>query len=117
MAEPSSGLRNPLLVHHLHLQVDHRYPFTPNNLSTEYAVRELSQAPRIVQDRTVKWQYLTSPPDGTLFLAWQATNQLGTTYPSDGLIWSSPEKGPHDLHPGGFVSIRYYPCSRNRGFH
>lgn len=105
MAEPSQTLQNPLLLQHLHLCVDQRFEYTPQQLATDRVVNELTRAPQTVRNRPVQWQYLSTPVDGTLLLAWQPTNQLGHNFASDGFVWSGPERGPLSISDDrGFVS-------------
>lgn len=92
MQDPSYGVATPLLQH-VHLLSTTRYPFSPQPMMPEHALEYLLQCSKIVRERAaMAWQYLTPPTDGTILLAWQPLNQLGTQYASDGYVWAEPEK-------------------------
>ena len=76
----------------MHLISKNRYPIT-NNPSLETIVGYLLEAPKIVRDlQPVQWQYLDAPPDGTVLLAWQPLEYMGTNYASDGYVWADAEQ-------------------------
>lgn len=53
----------------------------------------LLEAPKIVRDlQPMQWQFLETPPDGTLMLTWQPLEYLGTNFASDGYIWADAEQ-------------------------
>ncbi|KIX03647.1 uncharacterized protein Z518_07200 [Rhinocladiella mackenziei CBS 650.93] len=76
---------------HIHLISKYRYPIT-SNPSLETIVGYLLEAPKIVRDlQPMQWQFIETPPDGTLMLTWQPLDYLGTTFASDGFIWADQE--------------------------
>lgn len=103
MQDPGYGVAAPLLQH-VHLLSTTRYPYSPNPMLPDHALEFLLQCSKIVRERAaMTWQYLTPPDDGTILLAWQPLNQLGTHYATDGYVWAEPEK--HFTNEArGFVS-------------
>jgi hypothetical protein len=76
---------------HLHLVSKYRYPIT-SNPAVDTIVNYLLEAQKIVRDlQPMQWQFIDTPPDGTLILEWQPLEYLGTTYASDGFIWADVE--------------------------
>lgn len=81
------------LLAHVHLLSAHSYPLHQQPLSLDSVLTELLNAPRIVgSQKSVAWQYLAPPRDGSILLAWQPTAQMGNTYASDGFIFAEPEQ-------------------------
>ena len=61
-------------------------------ISIETVVNHLLEAPKIVRDlHPMHWTFLDAPADGTVLLAWQPLNYLGTSFASDGYVWADPE--------------------------
>lgn len=76
----------------MHLVSKNRYPIN-NNPSLETIVGYLLEAPKIVRDlQPMQWQFLESPPDGSLMLTWQPLEHTGTLFASDGYIYGDPEQ-------------------------
>ncbi|KAI9892085.1 MAG: hypothetical protein M1814_001791 [Vezdaea aestivalis] len=100
MAEPSNGVASPLLPH-IHLVSSFRFPVT-QHLNIEDALKKLIDAPTIVKDQApMIWMFLEAPPDGTVFLVWQAS-QLGIQFASDGYVWADQEVG-RNINIGGLT--------------
>ncbi|EXJ91382.1 hypothetical protein A1O1_04494 [Capronia coronata CBS 617.96] len=90
LKDPAAGIPAPLLPH-LHLVSKYRYPIT-SNPSFETIVGYLLEAPKIVRDlQPVQWQFIETPPDGTMMLTWQPLEHMGTNFASDGYIWADAE--------------------------
>ncbi|EXJ93184.1 hypothetical protein A1O3_01741 [Capronia epimyces CBS 606.96] len=90
LKDPAAGIP-PQLLPHLHLVSKYRYPIT-SNPSFETIVGYLLEAPKIVRDlQPVQWQFVETPPDGTLMLTWQPLEYLGTNFASDGYVWADAE--------------------------
>ncbi|KIW29958.1 uncharacterized protein PV07_05742 [Cladophialophora immunda] len=90
MKDPAAGIP-PQLLPHLHLVSKYRYPIT-SNPAVDTIVGYLLEAPKIVRDlQPMQWQFIDTPPDGTLILEWQPLEYLGTSYASDGFIWADVE--------------------------
>ncbi|KAH0841571.1 hypothetical protein AYO21_01191 [Fonsecaea monophora] len=90
MKDPAAGIP-PQLLPHLHLVSKYRYPIT-SNPAVDTIVAYLLEAPKIVRDlQPMQWQFIDTPPDGTLILEWQPLEYLGTNYASDGFIWADVE--------------------------
>lgn len=49
------------------------------------------------------WMFLDGPPDGTVMLAWQPLNHLGTNFASDGFVWADVEQ-VYTTEVRGYVS-------------
>ncbi|KAI9886237.1 MAG: hypothetical protein M1823_001972 [Watsoniomyces obsoletus] len=63
-----------------------------SSIPPETVVSHLLHAPTIIrQTATMSWILLETPPDGKLLLTWQPPS-MGTTFASDGYIWSEPEE-------------------------
>ena len=63
-----------------------------SNPSFETIVGYLLEAPKIVRDlQPMQWQFIETPPDGTLMLTWHPLEYLGTNFASDGFIWADAE--------------------------
>ncbi|RMZ75088.1 hypothetical protein DV737_g5462, partial [Chaetothyriales sp. CBS 132003] len=91
LKDPAARVASQLLPH-MHLISKHRYPII-NNPSLEVIVGYLLEAPKIVRDlQPMQWQLIDTPADGTLFLAWQPLEYIGTTMASDGYIWADAEQ-------------------------
>ncbi|EEP76213.1 predicted protein [Uncinocarpus reesii 1704] len=59
----------------------------------ETAVDYLLSAPKVVRElQPMHWMFLDAPPDGTVMLAWQPLNHLGTNFASDGYVWGDAEQ-------------------------
>ena len=83
----------PNLLAHVHLVSTYAFSFHPSPLNLDTALSHLLNAPKIVGEHSpVNWQYVTPPRDGTIFLAWQPTKQMGTTCATDGYVWAEPER-------------------------
>ena len=39
----------------------------------------------------MNWMFLDAPPDGSVMLVWQPSNQLGQRFASDGYVWADAE--------------------------
>ncbi|KAL9057799.1 MAG: hypothetical protein Q9162_002140 [Coniocarpon cinnabarinum] len=92
MEDPSYNVP-PALLEHVHLISSHRFPAHQQSLPLDTITEHLLAAPLILRDRAaVSWQYIRPPPNGTIFLAWQAHNQLHNTFATDGYIWPEPEQ-------------------------
>ncbi|KIW62882.1 hypothetical protein PV04_09774 [Phialophora macrospora] len=90
MKDPAAGVPAQLLPH-LHLVSKYRYPIT-SNPAVDTLVNYLLEAQKIVRDlQPMQWQFIDTPPDGTLILEWQPLEYLGTSYASDGFIWADVE--------------------------
>ncbi|ETI19286.1 hypothetical protein G647_09118 [Cladophialophora carrionii CBS 160.54] len=90
MKDPAAGVPAQLLPH-LHLVSKYRYPIT-SNPAVDTIVGYLLEAPKIVRDlQPMQWQFIDTPPDGSLILEWQPLEYLGTSYASDGFIWADVE--------------------------
>ncbi|KAF2155061.1 DUF1750-domain-containing protein [Myriangium duriaei CBS 260.36] len=89
MQDPSNGIPKDL-IQHVHLICTQRFPYAPR-LQLNQAYQYLFEAPKLVkQHAAMSWQYLTAPPDGTLFLTWASPSV--EQFPSDGYIWAGPEE-------------------------
>lgn len=86
---------------HVHLVSSYRYPTMPRIDMNEVA-KWLMTAPQIARDRApFFWTYLDKPADGTILLAWQPLQRLGTNFATDGFVWAPPEQVyKHDLGNG-----------------
>ncbi|KEF54383.1 uncharacterized protein A1O9_09549 [Exophiala aquamarina CBS 119918] len=90
LKDPAAGLP-PTLLPHVHLLSKHRYPITTNP-SLETIVGYLLEAPKIVRElQPMQWQFIDTPQDGTLLLAWQPIDYLQTNFSSDGYVWADVE--------------------------
>jgi len=107
MQDPSQGVQQALL-NHVHLLSLFKFPHQPSQLPRDTVLEYLLQAPKIVREvAAVVWQYLTPSActDGTVLLAWQPTNQLGTSYATDGYVWGGTES-QYSVQVRGYVSCR-----------
>ncbi|EXV02635.1 DUF1750 domain protein [Metarhizium robertsii] len=109
MAQPDPSHTVPQdLMPHVHLVSSYRYPTMPRIDMNEVA-KWLMTAPQIARDRApFFWTYLDKPADGTILLAWQPLQRLGTNFATDGFVWAPPEQVyKHDLGNGLILEIYY----------
>ncbi|KAI1092732.1 DUF1750-domain-containing protein [Rostrohypoxylon terebratum] len=107
MGDPSFGVHRDLLPH-VHLISTYRYTLKarvePNEVTSW-----LMQAPKIARDTApFFWTYLDRPENGNIFLTWQPSQQMGTTFASDGFIWPPQEQYMQQEVGNGVILEVYY---------
>ncbi|KAF2724238.1 DUF1750-domain-containing protein [Polychaeton citri CBS 116435] len=90
MQDPSQGVAGPL-QNHVHLISGHRFPMI-QSLPINQVFKYLIDAPTLVkQIAPMSWQYLTAPPEGTIWLEWIPQHKSNQQFASDGYVWADPE--------------------------
>ena len=106
MHDPSDGIPDQLLPH-IHLLLNQQFPGVPpkpGGLEVDKVVRILLEAVQLSKtEKTVSWQVLHGPPNGSIFVAWQPP-KLGNRFASDGYVYADVEKAFKSKF-SGYVSI------------
>lgn len=106
MSDPGSRI-HPELLQHLHLLLNVPLPrpqSKPEGLPIDKVIEILLQAVKYIRsEKTVSWQLLDGPPDGTLLVTWQSPRKTG--FASDGYIYADPERA-FSQQARGYVSNR-----------
>lgn len=105
MQDPSSGI--PLeLSGHIHLLLNVPFPRpqpAPGGLPVDKVIEILLQAVQMTRrERTVSWQFLDAPPDGTLLVAWQPPS-MENRFATDGYEYADVERA-FSQQARGYVS-------------
>ena len=94
MIDPSSTVDRQLLPH-LHLLLNVQFPRPQpihGGLPVDKVIEFLLHAVRFTRsEKTVSWQFLNGPPDGTISVAWQPPS-MKTEFSSDGYVYADPER-------------------------
>ena len=106
MSDPGSRI-HPEILQHLHLLLNVPLPrpqSKPEGLPIDKVIEILLQAVKYIRsEKTVSWQLLDGPPDGTLLVTWQSPRKTG--FASDGYIYADPERA-FSQQARGYVSNR-----------
>ena len=106
MHDPSDGIPGQLLPH-IHLLLNQQFPGVPpkpGGLEVDKVVQILLEAVQQSKtEKTVSWQVLRGPPNGSIFVAWQPP-KLEKRFASDGYLYAGEERA-FQTKVSGYVSV------------